>query len=105
MAIHLPVGIYAIPEVSMVGATEEELTRQKIPYETGIARYKEISRTLAMARSGGRDTQDRESAMCVGFQPIRCCARMGKTSAGRPAAARVTRNPAERQRLSTRPTT
>ena len=29
---------------SMAGATEEELTRQKIPYETGIARYKEISR-------------------------------------------------------------
>src|SRR5438094_793164 len=44
MASHFPVGIYALPEVSMVGATEEELTRQKIPYETGIARYKEISR-------------------------------------------------------------
>jgi NAD(P) transhydrogenase len=44
MASHFPVGIYAIPEVSMVGATEEELTRQKIPYETGIARYKEIAR-------------------------------------------------------------
>jgi len=28
----------------MTGATEEELTRQKIPYETGIARYKEIAR-------------------------------------------------------------
>jgi NAD(P) transhydrogenase len=41
---HFPVGIYAIPEVSMTGATEEELTEQKIPYETGIARYKEISR-------------------------------------------------------------
>jgi len=44
MATHFPVGIYAIPEVSMVGKTEEELTAQKIPYETGIARYKEISR-------------------------------------------------------------
>lgn len=44
MGKHFPVGIYAIPEVSMVGATEEELTRDKIPYETGIARYKEISR-------------------------------------------------------------
>jgi NAD(P) transhydrogenase len=33
------VGIYSIPEVSMAGATEEELTQQKIPYETGIARY------------------------------------------------------------------
>jgi len=44
MGNHFPVGIYAIPEVSMTGATEEELTRQKIPYETGIARYKEIAR-------------------------------------------------------------
>jgi NAD(P) transhydrogenase len=44
MAPHFPVGIYAIPEVSMVGKTEEELTAQKIPYETGIARYNEISR-------------------------------------------------------------
>jgi NAD(P) transhydrogenase len=44
MGNHFPVGIYAIPECSMAGATEEELTRQKIPYETGIARYKEISR-------------------------------------------------------------
>ena len=44
MGTHFPVGIYAIPEVSMVGKTEEELTAQKIPYETGIARYNEISR-------------------------------------------------------------
>jgi NAD(P) transhydrogenase len=44
MGSHFPVGIYAIPELSMTGATEEELTRQKIPYETGIAHYKEISR-------------------------------------------------------------
>jgi NAD(P) transhydrogenase len=53
MASHFPVGIYAIPEVSMVGATEEELTRQKIPYETGIARYKEISRGLILGDDSG----------------------------------------------------
>jgi NAD(P) transhydrogenase len=44
MSEHFPVGIYAIPEVSMVGATEEQLTEKKIPYESGIARYNEISR-------------------------------------------------------------
>lgn len=44
MASHFPVGIYAIPEISMVGATEEQLTQQKVPYETGIARYREIAR-------------------------------------------------------------
>jgi len=53
MASHFPVGIYAIPEVSMVGATEEELTRQKIPYETGLARYKEISRGLILGDDSG----------------------------------------------------
>src|SRR5215467_5826815 len=53
MASHYPVGIYAIPEVSMVGATEEELTRQKMPYETGIARYKEISRGLILGDDSG----------------------------------------------------
>jgi NAD(P) transhydrogenase len=53
MGSHFPVGIYAIPEVSMVGATEEELTRQKIPYETGIARYKEISRGVILGDDSG----------------------------------------------------
>tara|TARA_B100000029_G_scaffold469591_1_gene507580 strand:+ start:630 stop:2024 length:1395 start_codon:yes stop_codon:yes gene_type:complete len=40
----LPIGIYTIPEISMLGATEEELTSSGIPYETGIARYREIAR-------------------------------------------------------------
>jgi NAD(P) transhydrogenase len=53
MGNHFPVGIYAIPEVSMVGATEEELTRDKIPYETGIARYKEIARGSIVGDDSG----------------------------------------------------
>jgi NAD(P) transhydrogenase len=40
----LPVGIYAIPEISFVGKTEEELTEQAIPYEVGISRYRELAR-------------------------------------------------------------
>jgi NAD(P) transhydrogenase len=40
----LPYGIYTIPEISMVGPTEQELIRDQIPYESGIARYKEIAR-------------------------------------------------------------
>ncbi len=40
----LPYGIYSIPEISFVGKTEEELTEEEIPYETGIARYREIAR-------------------------------------------------------------
>lgn len=44
MATHFPIGIYAIPEISMVGKTEEELTKDRVPYETGIARFSEIAR-------------------------------------------------------------
>lgn len=39
-----PIGIYSIPEVSYVGATESELTRKAIPYEVGVARYRELAR-------------------------------------------------------------
>jgi NAD(P) transhydrogenase len=39
-----PYGIYAVPEISMVGKTEEELTEAAIPYEIGKARYREIAR-------------------------------------------------------------
>ncbi|MBX3379774.1 MAG: Si-specific NAD(P)(+) transhydrogenase [Phycisphaeraceae bacterium] len=40
----LPYGIYSIPEISMVGWTEEKLTADSIPYEAGIALYKETAR-------------------------------------------------------------
>ncbi len=39
-----PYGIYTIPEISMVGPTEEDLTEKGIPYEVGKAQYKEIAR-------------------------------------------------------------
>ena len=39
-----PYGIYAVPEISMVGKTEEQLTQEGVPYEAGIARYEEIAR-------------------------------------------------------------
>ena len=39
-----PYGIYTIPEISMVGKTEEELTKDGVPYEIGKAHYREISR-------------------------------------------------------------
>lgn len=39
-----PIGIYSIPEVSYVGATEVELTKDSIPYEVGVARYRELAR-------------------------------------------------------------
>lgn len=39
-----PLGIYSIPEISMVGRTEEQLTAEGIPYEAGVAQYREIAR-------------------------------------------------------------
>ena len=53
MASHFPVGIYAIPEVSMVGATEQELTQAKVPYEIGVARYREIARGQILGDDSG----------------------------------------------------
>ena len=53
MAAHFPVGIYAIPEISMAGEPEHELTRQKVPYEVGIARYREIARGQIMGDESG----------------------------------------------------
>jgi NAD(P) transhydrogenase len=40
----LPYGIYTIPEISMVGPTEQDLMRDQVPYEVGVARYQEIAR-------------------------------------------------------------
>jgi NAD(P) transhydrogenase len=39
-----PYGIYAIPEISMVGKTEDQLTDAGVPYEAGVAQYKELAR-------------------------------------------------------------
>lgn len=40
----LPLGIYTIPEVSMIGETEESLSKAGQEYEVGIARYFELAR-------------------------------------------------------------
>jgi NAD(P) transhydrogenase len=39
-----PYGIYTIPEISMVGRTEEDLTHAGVPYVVGAARYREVAR-------------------------------------------------------------
>ena len=41
---HFPYGIFSVPELSMVGGTEQELTAAGVPYEVGLARYREIAR-------------------------------------------------------------
>ncbi len=49
----VPVGIYAIPEISYVGRTEEELTDAAVPYVVGIARYRELAKALMMGEEDG----------------------------------------------------
>jgi len=49
----LPFGIYTIPEVSMVGASEEELTEARVPYEIGHAFYRETARAHIMGDTEG----------------------------------------------------
>lgn len=39
-----PIGVYTIPELSMVGKTEEELKKEKAEYVVGRATYSEIAR-------------------------------------------------------------
>ena len=39
-----PYGIYAVPEISMVGLTEQECTQRGIAYEVGTARFREVAR-------------------------------------------------------------
>ncbi|MBI1180691.1 MAG: Si-specific NAD(P)(+) transhydrogenase [Alphaproteobacteria bacterium] len=50
---YFPYGIYAVPEISTVGLTEQEVRNKKIPYECGIARFRETSRGHIMGLQGG----------------------------------------------------
>jgi NAD(P) transhydrogenase len=48
-----PYGIYAVPEISTCGLTEEEVKSRHIPYECGIARFRETSRGHIMGLDNG----------------------------------------------------
>jgi len=49
----VPTGVYAVPEIGMVGATEEQLTDEARPYITGIARWHELARGLMTGDEDG----------------------------------------------------
>jgi NAD(P) transhydrogenase len=49
----VPTGVYAIPEIGMVGQTEEQLTDAAVPYVTGIARWSELARGLMSGDEDG----------------------------------------------------
>ncbi|MFV2179562.1 Si-specific NAD(P)(+) transhydrogenase [Actinomadura sp. LOL_016] len=48
-----PIGIYTIPEISFVGRTEDALTEEKVPFEVGISRYRELARGQIIGDSYG----------------------------------------------------
>jgi len=48
-----PIGIYTIPEISYVGRTEDELTEDSVPFEVGVARYRELARGAIVGDSYG----------------------------------------------------
>jgi len=60
-AYQLPYGIYTIPEIAMIGQTEEQLTAASIPYETGVARYEELAKAEMLG--------DRTGMLKVLFDP------------------------------------
>lgn len=49
----LPYGIYTIPEISMVGKTELELTKENVAYEVGVAKFEELARGQMMNTKDG----------------------------------------------------
>ena len=69
----VPTGVYAIPEIGMVGSTEEALTDSSRPYVAGIARWKELARGLMTGDEDGMlkllvDPEDRRllGVHCIG---------------------------------------
>ncbi|MGA7109371.1 MAG: Si-specific NAD(P)(+) transhydrogenase [Terracidiphilus sp.] len=49
-----PYGIYTIPEISFIGKTEEQLTDEDVPYEVGMAYYREVARGQIRGDTAGR---------------------------------------------------
>jgi NAD(P) transhydrogenase len=49
-----PYGIYTIPEISFIGKSEEQLTDEDVPYEVGMAYYREVARGQIRGDTTGR---------------------------------------------------
>jgi NAD(P) transhydrogenase len=49
-----PYGIYTIPQISFIGKTEEQLTDEDVPYEVGVAYYREMARGQISGHTNGR---------------------------------------------------
>lgn len=72
---NVPAGIYTTPEISSVGATERELTEQRIPYEVGHAQFRSLARAQITGHMVGmlkllfhRETLELLGIHCFGYQ-------------------------------------
>lgn len=48
-----PYGIYSVPEISTIGMSEEQARERGVPYECGVARFRETSRGHIMGIGSG----------------------------------------------------
>ncbi|HTZ73390.1 MAG TPA: Si-specific NAD(P)(+) transhydrogenase [Candidatus Aquilonibacter sp.] len=67
-----PYGIYTIPEISMVGQTEERLTAARVPYEVGVAKYAELAKSMMLGDENGmlKVLFDRNTLKLLGVHAI-----------------------------------
>jgi NAD(P) transhydrogenase len=49
----LPYGVYTIPEIGMIGKTEQQLSQERVPYEVGVARFHEVERGKIIGEDTG----------------------------------------------------
>ncbi len=50
----IPYGLFTIPELAMIGPTEEQLSEERIPYEVGSANFQEVLRGPVSGGAEGR---------------------------------------------------
>ncbi len=79
-----PYGIYTIPEISFIGKTEEQLTGEDVPYEVGMAYYREVARGTDSRRHDGPAEADFSSRHAEGAGRAHYRRRSQRTGAHRP---------------------
>lgn len=69
----MPYGLFTIPEISMVGKNEQQLTAEHVPYEVGVAKFREIARGHIVGDQEGmlkllfhRETRKLLGVHCIG---------------------------------------
>jgi NAD(P) transhydrogenase len=69
----IPYGLFTIPEIAMVGKTEQELTAEKVPFEIGVSRFEELAKSQICGGNDGllkllfhRETRKILGVHCIG---------------------------------------